>query len=509
MSVPLTGGVPVLVPRRGLILALVLIAQFMVILDATIVSVALPSIQRRLGFSSELSLQWVINAYSLAFGGFLLLGGRAGDLFGRQRLFIAGVTLFSAASRLDGLASSPGVLIAGRAVQGLGGALTSPAVLAIIVATFTDNASRTKALGVFSGVTGVGSAAGLLLGGVPTQELSWRWIFLVNVPVGVIAALLALRFIPHDAGSGAWRRLDLPGAVSVTCAVTVLIYALVNAQQWGWGSGRFIGLLITAAGLVAVFLVVETRSAEPLVRLGIFRLRTLSAANVTMALMLASSMSTLFFPTLFMQEVFGYGPIKTGFAYVVWPAMMMVTATAAQRLQPHVDARVLLVAGLGLISGGLFAFNGMTPGGGYASDMLPGLLLTAAGSGLTFSTLYLLATYGVPWEESGLASGLINTSQQVGAAIGIAVLSTLAASRTAGYLTSHPGRAAAQGAALGAGFSRAFVIAGFIAVAAALVAVIAVPRIRVAAIDPDWQAAEATGGASPDGADAAAGLLSE
>jgi EmrB/QacA subfamily drug resistance transporter len=467
--------------RQWLVLALVLVAQFMVVLDATIVTVALPSIQRGLGFANQLDLQWVINAYVLLAGGFLLLGGRAGDLFGRKRLFLAGLALFTTASLVNGLAQSPGMLIAGRAVQGLGAALVSPAVLSIIVATFTKEEERTKALGVFSTVTAAGAAVGLLLGGVLTQELSWRWIFLVNVPIGVIGGLLALRFVAHSRGpQTADRRIDVLGAVTVTGGLTLFIYALVNAQSWGWGSGRFIGLVVGAAALLVVFVVAELRSRSPLIRLGIFRIRSLAAANATMFLMLAGQFVTMFFPTLYLQDIFRYSPIKTGLAYFVWPVMMIVAASVGQRLIRRFDSRLVLGVGLLLDSGGLFAFHSVSVTGSYAADVLPGMLLTATGVGLGFSTLFFLATVDAPAHEAGLASGLINTSQQLGAALGLAVLSTIAASHTANLLHGATS-AARQAEALTSGFQLGFMIAAIFPLAAALVMALAIRRVKAGA----------------------------
>jgi EmrB/QacA subfamily drug resistance transporter len=460
--------------RRSLVLALVLIAQFMVILDATIVTVALPSIQTGLGFDTQLDLQWVINAYILLFGGALLLGGRAGDLFGRRRLFMIGLTLFSAASLLNGLAQSTGMLVAGRAVQGLGAALVSPAVLSIIVATFDDEASRAKALGVFSAVTASGSAAGLLLGGILTDLLSWRWIFLVNVPVGVAAVLLALRHVPESrADHGHPRHVDLPGAVTVTGGLTLLVYALVNAQHWGWSSASFILTTAGAALLLAAFTAIELRSRFPLVRLGIFANRSVLAANLTMFLLVGGQFTMMFFPTLYLQDVHGYTPIETGLAYVPWPVAMAVAAGFGQKLIGRFGVRPPLVVGLALSAAGLLTYSGLPTDGSYVADVLPGMLLTAVGAGLAWAALFLAATHGVAVAEAGLASGLINTAQQIGSALGLAALATVAATRTADLLGSSPNPSPdAQADALVAGFQRGFTIGGVIVAAAALVALV-------------------------------------
>ena len=498
-AAPPPGGVP----HRWGILVLVLAAQFMVALDAMIVTVALPAIQQGLRFGSQLQLQWVVNLYVLFFGGFLLLGGRAGDLFGRQRLFIAGLVIFTGASLVNGLSQSPGMLLAGRAAQGLGGALIVPAVLSIILATFSDEGERTRALGVFAAVSAASGAAGLVLGGVLTQELSWRWIFLVNVPVGVIAALLATRFVPNFRAPGDGRRtVDVAGAVTVTGGLTLLIYGIVNAQQWGWGSGRFLGCAAGAAALLAVFAAVELRSRAPLVRLGIFKIRSLWAANATMFLMVAGLFVMMFFPTLYLQDVLGYSPIKTGLAYLAWPAMMIAASGVAQQLLRRFDPRPTLVAGLLLVAGGLFSFHSLPAGGSYASDILPGFLLTAAGAGLAWATLFLLATSGVPAGEAGLASGLINSSQQLGSAIGLAVAATVAAAYTAHLLHGLPAAATVSqhAAALGQGFQRGFLVAGAVAAAAAVVGAIATPRPKSRPSKPDLALIEAEAAAgSGDG----------
>jgi len=468
--------------RRGVILGIILIAQFMVIIDATIVTVALPTIQSDLGFGSQLSLQWVINAYVLLFGGVLLLGGRLGDLVGRQRLLVVGLVLFAGSSLANGLAQNPGVLIGGRAVQGLGAALVSPAVLAIIVATFTEAGERAKALGVFSAITAAASAAGMIAGGLLTEELSWRWIFLVNIPIGAAAIATALRFIPNAGRQGDRPKLDVAGAATITGSMTTLTYAIVNAQEWGWDSGRFLTLVVVAAVLLVAFLIVELRSPDPLVRLSIFRIRSLSVANLVMFLMVAGMFTMMFFPTLYLQQIFGYGPIKTGLAYVVWPVMMVIAAGLAQKLIARFDPRPTLVVGLLLVSAGLFSFRSLPPDGSYVTHVLPGMLLTAAGAGLAWATLFLLATINVPVEEAGLASGLINTSQQIGSAIGLAALSTVAASWTA-ELLQEATTATAHAAALGDGWARAFFIAGFLPLAAAVIATVALPRTRPASHD--------------------------
>jgi EmrB/QacA subfamily drug resistance transporter len=492
--------------RRWVTLSIVLIVQFMVILDATIVSVALPSIQHGLHFGSQLDLQWVVNAYSLFFGGFLLLGGRAGDLFGHRRLFIAGVVVFTLASLFNGLAQSAGMLIGGRAVQGLGAALVSPAVLSIILVAFTDHRERTKALGYFTTVSASGGGIGILIGAVLTDALSWRAIFLVNVPIGLVAILGATRFIPDSRfARGGLRTMDLPGAVSITAALTTLVYACVNGGAWGWGSGRVIGLLCAAAALFVAFVVIESRTSTPLVRLGIFSSRTLSVGNVTMFLLAAGLFTLLFFPVLYLSEVKGYSPLKTGMAILPWPLMMIVAGGVCQYLIKSVGVRIPLVAGLVLVSGGLFGYGHLTPGSSY-TVLLAGILLTAAGAGLAWQLLFLVATAKVRPEESGLASGLVNSSQQIGAAVGLAALAVVAATRTSHILAQVGGKPSASqtAEALTLGFQRAYGIAGVIV---ALAAVVALLGVRATDIEHSPETADAAepAGAEPTSEAAAVG----
>jgi EmrB/QacA subfamily drug resistance transporter len=486
---------PVATSRR-LILGLVLVAQFMVVLDTTIVTVALPSIQSSLDFGSQTSLQWVLNAYILLFGGFLLLGGRAGDLYGRRTLFVLGLTLFTAASLLSGLAQSSEVLIAGRAAQGLGAALVAPAVLSIIVATFTDSAERARALGVFTAVTASGASAGFVLGGILTDALSWRWIFFVNIPIGIAGVLLALRYVPNSrAGDGRSRSMDVPGAVTVTGGVGLLIYGIVNAQSWGWGSTRFILTAAGAALLLLAFLVIELRSHAPLVRLGIFKLRSLSAANATMLLFVSGQFATLFFPTLYMAEVLGYGPIESGLAWLPWPLMFTAASMLAQRMIPRFGARPTLVSGLVVGAVGLFMISGMSSDGSYAADLLPGFIVNAAGAGLVYPTLFLAATAGVRSDEVGLASGLINTSLQIGSAIGLAALATVAASRTSDLLVGG-GSSGAETNALVEGWQRGIFIGALLLIAAGVVAILTLRR-RDLDQAPEATPAEPIDGARP------------
>jgi len=467
-------------PNRWLVLAIVCIAQFMVVLDATIVNIALPSIQRGLSFS-DADLQWVINAYTLVFGGFLLLGGRAADLLGRRRLFLAGVAVFSIASLLNGLAQSSGMLIAGRALQGLGGALVSPAALSIIMTSFPGTQERTKALGVWSAIAAGGAAAGLLLGGVLTDLLSWEWIFFVNVPVGLAAMAAALRLVPESRAASAHRTFDLAGAAAVTGGLVVLVYAIVKAQAFGWGSARTLGMLAAAVALLVAFVAIERRSAAPLIRLSIFRTRTLTAANAAMMLVASGMFAMFFFATLYVQEVLGYSPLKAGLAFLPVTSGMIVGAALAQGAIRRFGPRIVGVTGVTLATAGMVWLTGLPVHGSYVSDLLVGLFPMSIGMGLTFVPVTLLATAGVAAEDSGLASGLLNTSQQVGGALGLAILSTLSADRTTSLLADGATRPAALLGGWHVGFTGAAVVLAL----AALTLVLALRRRHLAHVDVD------------------------
>ena len=414
-----------------LVLVLICIAQFMVILDATIVNVALPSIQKDLGLS-EANLQWIINAYTLVFGGFLLLGGRAGDLLGRKRVFLVGLVIFTSASLLNGLANSSGMLIGFRSLQGLGAALISPAALSIISVTFEEGKERAKALGVWAAIAIGGSAFGLVLGGWLTQSFSWPWIFFVNVPVGVAAFFLALRFVPESKDEHAHRGYDVGGAVTVTGGLMMLVYAIVKAETNGWTAGTTITYFVIAVALLAAFIVLETRVAEPLVRLAIFRTRSLATANLTMFLVASGMFAMFFFNTLYIQRVLHFGPLKAGVAFLPFTAGIMVSAGIASAFAPRIGVRPVAAVGMILTAIGMLFFARMPVHGAYASDVLPGMILASLGMGAVFMPLTLVATTGLEDDDQGLASGLFNTSQQIGGALGLAILSTIAAGQTHG-----------------------------------------------------------------------------
>jgi EmrB/QacA subfamily drug resistance transporter len=440
-----------------LVVVIVCVAQFMVVLDATIVNVALPSIQRGLRISPS-SLQWVITMYTLVFGGFILLGGRAGDLIGRKRVFGAGIILFSVASLLNGLAPSTGILIVGRGLQGLGGALLAPAVLAIITTTFADAKDRATALAIWSGIAAGGGAVGLLLGGILTDLASWRLIFFVNVPVGAALAIATARYVPESRSQLAHRTFDLPGAAAVTGGLLALVFGIVESNTYGWGSARTIGSLAVGTALLAGFLAIESRSPAPLVRLSIFRLRSLAAADLTLLLASAAVFSTFFFVSLYLQQILGYRPLRAGAAFLPLSAGIATGAIVARKLVPRLGVRIVPLIGLALATGGMIVLTQLPLHGRYASDLLTGLLPIGLGLGLTFVPITLAGTTEVSGEDAGLASGLLNTAQQVGGSIGLAVLATLAASRTTSLLQTPVARGSVPAARV-SGFHVAFTAA--------------------------------------------------
>jgi len=413
--------------RRWIALTLLCVAQFMVVLDAAIMNVALPTIGRALDFT-ESNLPWVVNAYVLTFGGFLLLGGRMADLLGRRRVFISGLILFAVASLAGGFASTSGQLIAARAVQGLGAALLSPAALSIVTTTFRDGAERNKALGIWGAVAGSGGAAGVLLGGVLTDGLGWEWVLWVNVPIGLAAAVIAPTLLAESRASSARRHFDIAGAASVTAGLSLLVYALVDANNAGWGSARTIGLLTLSAVLLVGFVVIERRTAAPLVPFRIFRLRTLTGANVVGLLVGASLFSMFFYISLYMQQVLGYSAIKAGLSYLPLAIAIIISAGIASQLVTRIGFKTVLAVGMVLIAAALVWFSQISVDGAFLTDILGPSLLAAVGLGFSFVTTTIAAVSGVDDHEAGLASGLINTSQQVGGALGLAILSAISIS---------------------------------------------------------------------------------
>ncbi len=454
--------------KKWLALALLALAQFVVVLDASIVNVALPSIGRDLDFSQD-NLSWVVNGYTLFFGGFLLLGGRMADLIGRRRMFMAGLVLFALASLAGGLATSPGLLIAARAVQGLGAALLSPAALSLVTVMFSEGSERNKALGVWGAVAGSGGAAGVLLGGVLTEYAGWEWVLFVNVPIGIAAAMLAPRLLPESRNTGA-RHFDVAGAVSVTTGLSLLVYTLVDANNAGWLSGQTLGLGAAALVLLGAFVVIETRSAAPLVPFRIFRKRTITGTNVVGLLVAMALFSMFFFVSLYMQMVLGYDALEAGLAYLPLAGGIIVSAGIASGLVTKFGFKPILVAGLVLTAIGLVWFSQVDVGGSYLGDILFPSLIAAVGLGFAFVPMTIAAVSGVEPHEAGLASGLINTSQQVGGALGLAILASIANSRTDGLMATAHGDPAALPNALTEGFQIAFIVGAAFAVAGAILA---------------------------------------
>ncbi len=458
--------------RRWVALAVLVAAQFMVVLDVAIVNVALPSIKTDLHFTQE-SLQWVITAYAIMFGGVLLLGGRMADLLGRRRLFVAGVALFTVSSLLAGFAWSESSLIAFRATQGLGGALLAPAALSILTTTFAEGRERNIALGVWGAVSGSGAAAGVLLGGLLTSSLDWSWIFFINVPVGLAVVALTPFLLRESRAELDHRHFDVAGAASITGGLMLLVYAMTRATVNGWGTTETIGLLTASAALIAAFIVIELRSKAPLLPMRIFRLRTLTGANVTAFLLGTSVFSQFFLGTLYMQQVLHYSAIETGVAYLPLTLTIVVLANVAQSVVTRVGVRRVLPAGLALATVALLLLTQIPADGHYFFDLFPAFLLSAVGLAFTFVPMTIAALMGVEAADAGIASGLLNTSQQIGGAIGLAAASTIATTFTTRYVDAHPGSSPLGAAALTHGFQVAFyALAGLAALAAVLGAVL-------------------------------------
>ena len=449
--------------RRWLALVILCLGDLMIVLDTTIVNVALPSIRTDLGFS-QASLAWVVNAYLLTFGGFLLLGGRLGDLFGHRRLFLIGIALFTLSSLACGLATTKGLLVGARAVQGLGGAVVSAVALSLIMTLFTEPGDRAKAMGVFGFVAAGGGSIGVLLGGVLTDVLDWHWIFLVNLPIGVAVVALSLLLLPGGRGFAAATRLDVAGAVTVTSALLLAVYAIVNANQEGWASAQTTGLLGAAAAVFAVFLAIESRVASPLMPLGLFRSRNLSTANVIGILWAAAMFAWFFLSALYLQRVLGYTPLQVGLAFL--PANLIMGAFSlglSAKIVMRFGIRGPLSIGMLLVALGLALFARAPVDGTFALDVLPSMVVLGFGVGMAFNPVLLAAMSDVPAEDSGLASGVVNTAFMMGGALGLAILASLAASRTDHLLASGDGSLAA----LNGGYHLAFVVGAVFGLAAA------------------------------------------
>ncbi|HEX6762995.1 MAG TPA: MFS transporter [Gaiellaceae bacterium] len=443
--------------RRWSALALIVTAQFMVILDVAIVNVALPSIKADLHFSTT-SLQWVISAYAIFFGGVLLLGGRVADLLGRRRLFVVGLLVFAASSLLCGLAWSEVSLIGFRAVQGLGGALMAPAALSLLVTTFSEGRQRNLALGIYGAASGSGAAAGVLLGGVITSYVGWSWIFFINVPVGVGAALLAPVLLRESRADLGHRHFDVAGAVTITSGLMLFVYALTRATTDGWGATSTLALIAGSLALVGAFVVIELRSASPLLPLRIFRLRTLTGANVTMAIVGAVAFSEFFVLTLYLQDVLHYSAVQSGVAFVAFAGTVVVTSNVAQLVVGRVGVRATLTGGLVLFAVSAALLTQLPVDGHYFWDIFPAFVLGGAGMGFSFVPITIASLTGVERADAGVASGLINTSRQIGGAIGLAAISAIAATQTRDYLNVHPGIPATSGAAVDHGLQVAFYV---------------------------------------------------
>jgi EmrB/QacA subfamily drug resistance transporter len=454
--------------KRWLALFVLCLGDLMIVLDTTIVNVALPSIREDLGFS-QTSLVWVVNAYMLTFGGFLLLGGRLGDLYGQRRIFLAGIVVFTVASLACGLAGSQALLIAARAVQGVGGAIVSAVAMALIMNLFTEAAERAKAMGVFGFVMAGGGSVGVLLGGVLTGALDWHWIFLVNLPIGAAVYALSLALIPPARVAGAAARLDVGGAVTVTLSLLLAVYAIVNGNEAGWTSAQTLGLLAASAVLFAAFIGIEARVRSPLMPLGLFRLRSLATANVVGMLWSAAMFSWFFVSALYMQLVLGYSPMQIGLAFL--PSNLIMAAFSlglSAKMVMRFGIRAPLAIGLMLAASGLALFALAPTAGGFVAHVLPGMVLLGLGAGIALNPVLLAAMSEVAPSESGLASGVVNTAFMMGGALGLAVLASLAAARTEGLLA----RGADQVAALNGGYHAAFAVGALFAAAAAVLSAV-------------------------------------
>jgi EmrB/QacA subfamily drug resistance transporter len=450
---------------RWLALYVLCLGDLMIVLDGTIVNVALPSIRDDLGFS-QTSLAWVVNAYLLTFGGFLLLGGRLGDLFGHRRLFLLGISLFTVASLACGLANTQGLLVAARAVQGVGGAVVSAVALSLLMTLFTEQADRAKAMGVFGFVLSGGGVIGVLAGGILTDVLNWHWIFLVNIPVGVLVYVLSLRLLPTGRGPAAGGRVDVAGAITVTGSLMIAVYAIINGNEDGWTSTQTLGLLGASAALLAIFLAIEARISSPLMPLGLFRNRNVSSANVLGVLMAAGMFAYFFFSALYLQLVLEYSPLEVGLAYlpgtIVWGAASLLLS---DRLVMRYGIKTPLLTGLGLMTVALLLLARTPADGSWAIDILPATIAVGLGAGIAFNPLLLAAMSGVAQEQAGLASGVVNTAFMMGGAVGLAVLASLADRRTGDLVAGGDGSLVA----LNSGYHVAFLVGAVFIVASWIV----------------------------------------
>jgi EmrB/QacA subfamily drug resistance transporter len=461
-------------PRRWKALAVLGVAYLMVVLDISIVNVALPSIESDLNFAPE-DLQWVVSGYALTFGGLLLLGGRLGDLLGRRTLFMVGLGLFALASLLCGLSVSAGMLIAMRLLQGAAGAILSPSVFSITTVTFAEGSERNKALGILGAIAGSGAAIGVLLGGILTEYAGWEWIFFVNVPIGILALLAVPRYVSESRAADLERHFDFAGAVTVTASLMIFVYALTQTTNVGWLTFRTIGLFVVSAALMVAFFFVENRSRSPLVPLRIFRRRTLVGAN-TVGFGLGTAIFGMFFLlSLYMQQVLGFSALKTGVGYLAVALTAVAASGVAQALVTRLGVKPVLATGLALLAAGLIFFTQVSVDGSYVSDLLPGFLLVGVGLGFSFVPVSIAALAGATDKEAGLQSGLINTSQQIGGALGLAILSTVATTRTENLLKDG----VQQAVALTDGFSLAFWVGAGVAIVSVIATLVLLKREEV------------------------------
>jgi EmrB/QacA subfamily drug resistance transporter len=460
------------------LLLVVCLGQFMVVLDISIVNVALPSIQTTLGFTAS-GLQWVVNGYTLAFAGFLLLGGRAGDIFGRRRMFLLGLGMFTAASFLGGFAQTQTMLIGARALQGLGGAVLAPATLTILTTTFAEGPARARALGVWTAVAAAGASAGALIGGLLTEAVSWRWILFVNVPIGIATIAAAMWVLPESRSANRHHRLDVAGALTVTGGLTALVFAIVRTETYSWSSPQVLVPLAIGVAFVAAFLVVETKIARsPLVPLRIFRSRAIAGSNAYMVLLYAAMFGSFYFETLYLQRILGYSPVTAGFAFLPITFALAAGSQIAARAVTRFGPRPLLLAGTTMAALGLAWLGQITPESSFSADLLGPFLLSGIGMGLSITPVAVAATAGVSREEAGLASGLLNTSRQIGISVGLAVLATVAADRSAELLAGVASNSANVASALTEGYGRAIDLGVLILVAAGVVASVAIAPLR-------------------------------
>jgi EmrB/QacA subfamily drug resistance transporter len=455
---------------RWIALVVLCAGMLMIVLDATIVNVALPDIQSDLGFSQS-SLAWVVNAYLITFGGLLLLAGRLGDLLGRRDVFFAGLALFTLASLACGVAESQGVLIAARFVQGIGGALTSAVILGMIVTMFPEPGEQAKAIGVYAFVASAGGSIGLLAGGAITEAINWHWIFIVNLPIAVVTGLLSLRYLQRDRGQGWAQGADLPGGALLVVSLMMMVYAIVEASDYGWGSAHTLGFGAGSLALLGGFIARQATAAKPLVPLRIFRSRNLTGANICQALMVAGMYGMFFLGALYLQKVLGFDSLEVGLGFLPVTALIGTLSLGfSAKLNMRFGAKATLVPGLVLVAIGLLVFSQISADGSYWSEVLPGMVLIGIGAGLSFPSVMTLAMTGVRPEEAGLASGLVNTTLQVGGAIGLAVLATLSTSRTTDLVNSGEG----THAALTSGYRLAFLIGAVLVAAGIAVALLVI-----------------------------------